>query len=1159
MFSRSKFVGASLKNYWRIHIAVALGVAAATAVLTGALLVGDSMRGSLRHLALDRLGKLDTSILSEHFFRPQLAAELAAEQPQPTTVVPGIYLVGTLENAESKRRASNTTVLGCEANFSALGSGGPTTIPQENQIVLNQPLASELQVQVGDEIILRIGQISQIPADTPLGRKTDLIRNRRLTVSEILPATGLARFGLRPNQQLPFNAFANVQTLAEMVEQPDKVNALFATGPIAEASFHPTLADLGYELKLSPQGYFNFTSQRMLLSPAAVQAAERAFVHHTIQPAFTYLANYLKTAGGKGKIPYSTVTAIDFTTQAPLGPFTTADGTIIDNLRADEIVVNRWAADDLAKQGVTLQPGDSIELEFFKPENFEGVVKETGLIFRLKAVAEMIPSVADRDFTPELLGVTDQKSIDNWDPPFPYDPSRVRSRKPHDEDEAYWDQYQATPKAFVALKTGQDIWHNRFGNLTSLRIVPQPQETLPQAEKKLLAELNPFEVGFQLLPVREWGLAASSGTTPFSLLFLGFSFFIIASALILVALLFRLGAEQRARELGLFLALGWQAKQVARLWFAEAAIVAMIGGFFGSLIGIGYAWLMLYGLKTWWLAAIRAPFLQLYVTPLSLILGFGGGTVISLLTIAFTLRRMKKIPVRRLVAGEATEDVWNATRSRRRWLKPLAIGLFCAAVALVLFARGLSGEAQAGAFFGSAALLLISSLLVLTIILNRPTTGLQLTTGAFPLARLAWRNAARNTRRSLMVISLVASAIFLIVAISAFRLDPQTAGNDKNSGSGGFELIAHSDQPIFQDLNTEAGRAELNFSAEDEKLLQGVQIFGLREKAGDDASCLNLYQVNKPRIVGLPEKFIQRGGFTWADSLASMTNNPDNPWALLRGWDNYKLVQPNFIHTLARQLGITVPYSHVTPNHTTIIPIVLDYNTAAYSLHVGLEDSIPLVENSVSLGIVVGLLKNSIFQGDVLMEEEYFKRYFPEVNGYNRFVIQMSDPLIHPASTPDTVQAVLESTLNDYGFDVERSSDVLANFFAVQNTYLSTFQSLGGLGLLLGTFGLVAVQLRSVFERRGELALLRACGFSKRRLAQLVLLENGLLLATGLAVGVLSALVAVLPHWWSGSAQAPWLSLTGTILAIFGVGLAAGSIAVRAALQAPLVTTLRNQ
>ena len=66
----------SLRHYWSTNLAIALGVAAATAVLTGALIVGESMRSSLRELTLQRLGKIDEMLVSDGFFRTALADEI---------------------------------------------------------------------------------------------------------------------------------------------------------------------------------------------------------------------------------------------------------------------------------------------------------------------------------------------------------------------------------------------------------------------------------------------------------------------------------------------------------------------------------------------------------------------------------------------------------------------------------------------------------------------------------------------------------------------------------------------------------------------------------------------------------------------------------------------------------------------------------------------------------------------------------------------------------------------------------------------------------------------------------------------------------------------------------------------------------------------------
>ncbi len=134
----------------------------------------------------------------------------------------------------------------------------------------------------------------------------------------------------------------------------------------------------------------------------------------------------------------------------------------------------------------------------------------------------------------------------------------------------------------------------------------------------------------------------------------------------------------------------------------------------------------------------------------------------------------------------------------------------------------------------------------------------------------------------------------------------------------------------------------------------------------------------------------------------------------------------------------------------------------------------------------------------------------------------------------------------------------IRGFLAVQNTYISTFLSLGGLGLLLGTLGLAAVQLRNVLERRGELALLRATGFRRGQLGLLVLLENLVLLLGGLAMGCAAALVALLPQLVAGAASVPWSQLALTLAAVLAVGTLAGALAARSTLRAPILAALRG-
>ena len=512
--------------------------------------------------------------------------------------------------------------------------------------------------------------------------------------------------------------------------------------------------------------------------------------------------------------------------------------------------------------------------------------------------------------------------------------------------------------------------------------------------------------------------------------------------------------------------------------------------------------------------------------------GLLSGIVVSLGAILWAVRATRKVSGRRLLDGQTSEET-ALVAARPRWLGVVAWVMLGAAVAVGLVSLRLGEDAQAAAFFGTGALVLAGCLLLVWTRLRSGATGAAVAAGRGNLLRMAVRNAARNPGRSTLSAGLVAATCFLIVATSAFRLDPTVQTPSLGSGNGGFALVGSSDQPIFQDLNTPQGRRQLDFLPKESEALEGTTTIALRVRSGDDASCLNLYQPRQPRVLGVPAAMIDRGGFAWAGSDADTPEEEKNPWLLLR-----------------RDLGST-------PDGRAIVPVVIEKNTALYALHlwggVGSTYELPDGRGGTIPMKVVALLANGIFQGDLLVGEDRFLGHFPDAGGYRFFLVETS-----PEKTT-AVGRALDKALAGYGFTTETTGRRLARFLAVQNTYLLTFLSLGGLGLLLGTFGLAAVQMRNVLERRSELALLRAAGFRRAMLAWMVTLENALLLVLGLGCGMLAALVAVLPHLLGGRALIPWDWVAGTLGAVLIVGLLAGLFAVRATLRAPLLAALRGE
>ena len=275
--------------------------------------------------------------------------------------------------------------------------------------------------------------------------------------------------------------------------------------------------------------------------------------------------------------------------------------------------------------------------------------------FYLAAVVPIKGLAADKDLVPEYPGITGSESLSDWDPPFPVDLKRVRK-----QDEDYWQQYRTTPKAFIPLGVGQALWQSRFGKLTSLRFIPPVGHPVAASVRRLSAEtksrLEPRAMGFSVIPVRAQGLEASRGATDFGEYFLYFSFFLVISALLLTALFFKLGVEQRLREIGVLQAVGFPAAKIRALFLAEGIILAIIGSVIGLAGALAYGELMMLGLRTWWVDAVGTTMLSLHVSPLSLLMGAAGGVFAALICVIWTLRQLGKESTRSLLTGTIGGD-----------------------------------------------------------------------------------------------------------------------------------------------------------------------------------------------------------------------------------------------------------------------------------------------------------------------------------------------------------------------------------------------------------------------------------------------------------------------------------------------------------------------
>jgi ABC-type lipoprotein release transport system permease subunit len=1106
----------SLVYYWQSNLVVVLGVAIAVSVLAGALLIGESVRGSLRDLSAQRLGKTDNVISSSDFFREQLALELAQNVPAS----PLIALEGMVVHEPSRRRAGGVKVYGVDERFWTFNGVAGVEAPQNRDVLLSEGLASELGTGAGESVLLRIEKPSDIPVESLHGRKEDPGRTIRLNVNGALKGESLGEFSLQPEHGTVRAVFISLKFLQKELDQNGKINTIItaeASTPSLQTSLREkfSLEDLGLQLRVVNDQSLSLESSSKLLNEYVASAARNSAEALSLRttPVLSYLANSINA--GDRSIPYSLVTALDDETLAKLA------GANPQPSQLPKIVLNEWAAQDL-----NAKPGDSVSLEYYLWLE-DGRLETKKADFQLSAVTSITGLAADRELVPEYPGITESESLSDWDPPFPIDLDRVRKK-----DEDYWHQYRTTPKAFIPLSTAQELWQTRFGKLTSLRLESPAGQLTPELvsnyRETLRKALDPGVVGFQVIPVREEGLAASRGATDFGEYFLYFSFFLVVSALMLTTLFFKLGVEQRAREIGTLQALGFSDSSVRRLFLAEGLLLAVLGSLLGIAGAIAYAALLMHGLRTWWVDAVGTTALTLHISWPWMIAGALGGIVAAVVCIFFTLRSLGRSSTRSLLAGSGIESAGagagSMVQSRLRSFSRYHAWVALFAGLVLLLAGFFQWIPQAAGFFGGGVVLLVAGVLFISNWLKRGSRKAIQGGGWWTIARLGFRNATYRPGRTVLCITLIAAAAFIIVAVDSFRRSG-AAATDRKSGTGGFPLLAESLLPVVHDANTPAGREALNLATIDDSALKDLSFVNFRVRPGDDTSCLNLYQPRNPKIVAPPQKFIEDNRFTFQNSLATTGEEKDNPWLLLNR---------NF--------------------EDGSIPVIGDANSLTYVLHlkVGQEMVVDHATGPQRLKSV-GALSDSIFQSELLMSESNFLRLFPAEEGYGLFLIDT------PVARATAVSNILEDQLSDFGFDVVSTDERLANYHRVENTYLSTFQMLGGLGLALGTLGMAAVLLRNVFEQRRELALLRAVGYNSSHFAAMVITENVLMLSCGLAVGLVCALLAIAPVLFDRGGRLPGFSLGLLLLAVLISGATASLVATLGALRSPLLSSLKAE
>ena len=1087
-----KLIFRNIRHYARSWFITLTGVIIGTAILTGALITGDSVKYSLKEIVRMRLGNTSLALSNDRFFRQDLAKELT--QATGITVIPLLQLNGVITSPGNNKIINQARIIGVDEGFRRLwkktGNENGFEIPSDGEVVISENVSEKLNVKPGEFIVVKIPKTGFAPGNAPFVAEKSEMTGMRLKVTAIAGESSGGRFSLDNNQAAPFNVFVPLNVLAgktgvgrfcngmmssegngnngnngNNVGNVGNVNKLnnVDNGGVLMAGLGRTMqmGDAGLGISKPAANVVQVNSGRIFIEDSLVGAVRKLVPG--AKGILTYMVNSISFEDCS--TPYSFVVAVDRGVM-PVDPI------------PGQIVIIDWLASDLG-----IRPGDSLKLSYYVMGGNKSLT-ETSSMFMVRAVVQMLDDKLYSSLMPDFPGMKNTGNCRDWETGTPVNLDKIR-----DKDEDYWKRFKGTPKAWISLQDGCRIWKNPFGSLTSFRMKDGPVE---QSLTEAVRQLNPATLGLTFRPVFAEGLRAAGNSTDFGELFLSLGSLVVIAGLLLSGLLFSLFLRQRFSEMALFRAVGLPNRMIFNIFFAESALVSLTGSLIGVIVAVGYAGLVVTSLNTLWLGAVNTSSLIVHVTPSSLLTGFLSGVALNLLLFFVVLFRNRK---------KSLPDQYHLpVISRKISRKQRIFRIISVSVPVAISLMIILGEIVSGRFFPSTAFMFSGIFMMIGIISGIASflwgRGHVSLTGTSRVIDHSLKNLVLRRGSNITVIILLTLGTFTILVTGLNRKQDGEDTLRNDTGTGGFRLWMETTIPLSVDLNTREGKAR--FGMEDEPLLEHVRFIALSGVSGDDASCLNLNQVANPELLGVPANlFDKRGSFSFLALAHGI--DPKNPWENLE-----KQAGPGCINGYADQTVIT------------------------WGLRKKIGDTLSYTdEHGKKLQVrLIGGLANSVFQGKVLVSDSLLRMAFPSRARVRINLVATAE------NTDDTVEGLLESRLRDQGALVVSTSEKLASFDAVENTYLDVFILLGGFGLIIGTAGFAVMLLRNLRDRKTEIGLCKSLGFPASMIRRMLSLESLFILLAGITAGLVPALAATLPSWVSegGSTLVVPIAITGIVV-----------------------------
>jgi putative ABC transport system permease protein len=605
------------KSFYRL---IAIAVIVAVAVISGSLVVGDSVRNTLVKRVEERLGKTETIIFSRYSYLDDSILETLKLNTNDADLH-GFLLMNGFVSLSGKL-------------IPVMVWGAGNLEINKGQTKINTALYNEIKSSPTKHMVLRLPSAGMVPLGSMFVTDT-YTTSLRLGLESIVAVEQGGNINLKNEQIIPFNIFVNREELAEAMDVPGKINVILSKQIISKGDFASiwNYACSGLRI-LSCHSVLDAESseknRELRVKSAKTIVSDRIFIQHkvvetlckqdsTSNRIYSYLANSINSQRGRkyyaptnrkndNCIPYSFITAVDFYEGQPVNP--------------DEIILSDYTA-----RRLNVRLNDTVSISYFVSRQFK-TLTEDSLFFKVIKIVPLKDLQANKTLVAEFPGLSNVERCTDWNSDLPINMNLIT-----DEDEAYWARYKNTPKAIVPYSTMAPRWENAFGSATALHIV----------DTNRLNDLTHEMFDTQLIYPREVGMTAAKSGVDFSSLFLSLGFFIIISAGMLMMVPLSEMLFRRRDELNILKATGFSNKRILRLLWRESAPVVCISAIAGVIAGLAYTYLVLFLLGNVWKGATHTEGFSVYPNLITIAAGMLSGIVFSMSLLYIRIVRTLKI------------------------------------------------------------------------------------------------------------------------------------------------------------------------------------------------------------------------------------------------------------------------------------------------------------------------------------------------------------------------------------------------------------------------------------------------------------------------------------------------------------------------------------